>query len=1488
MLTENSVIIPTNEYQTPITKELLDRYPAEVQEQFLEFVDTVPLIKYMIGTDRKRAKDLPKDSKGRIIVDITHPHILENMDYFRPAGLFYKENGCYTLLKENSNPNSEYGKWLKEEFRRCRDGYVRESDGEWVTGYMYWVLNYNPIMLNRLDEDSGIYIRQEDFPDFWEGIYYRFHYLDQARHAGKHGMELARRGASKAHPYSEKVITPEGEKLWGDITVGDYLFGDDGKPTKVVDIPFDGDCDTYRITLRDGRSVLASDEHLWKVKVHRHKDMEIYSTKELYNIYARKHKVTDRNPNGVEYICGIPVNGAVEFGARDILIDPYTLGVMLGDGCFTTGSCYLSENSEDFSVISKHIPYSYVKWSNYCSYRLDIPNWRKSLEAYGLADMKSADKFIPDDYKYNTEAVRRAVLMGIMDTDGFLGKHSVYMITTASKQLASDIRFICWSLGYNTTMTEQKAGYKKNGEYVRCHNVFVVSIHTDDCLTHLPRKTRKNYTSNYAKNRAVQSRIVNIEYVGKMKSKCVTVDNKSHCYLINDFVITHNSFSLASIMSHNLILGENAVAKSRVTTILTASTKEYLSDKDGTFTKFTPMIDFVFAHTEFPKLFLKRSPSEMIWRMGYKNSNGNELGSLNAVMGLSTKDDEGKIRGKRGYILFEEMGNFPNFKEVWNNVRDSVKEGSHVFSLLFAVGTAGDDASDFSGVQTILYHPSSFEVYALENVYDRVGKGTKQFSYFFPSYISRAGCMDKDGNSDVVKALLEILMERWTVKQSGDAASLLSRTAQMPITPAEAILKVKSNFFPVTMLTERLRQIDQDPHFYDDVYVGTLIEVNGNVEFRATDDVPLRQWKVDNSNQGALEIYEMPPAIIPLGRYVIGCLTEGQMVTTDSGLKAVETITLTDKLLNKDGEYVSIKNLQRRYKHDEPVYSIKLVDVYDRVELTGNHPVYAATPKKCYHGWKYHLKTGEPAVYYKYDFGFKRADELRIGDVVKSPTPYFDERPIPFDKWEHVHRKGVHSIKNPLASEKFWWIVGLVLGDGWCRNSIVCVSFNSKERQCISRFKNAVASVFHKNVLLVKDRGTCVEYQFYCLQFSMFFTKWFGKYASGKHISEWVKYLPKSCRLALLTGYLDSDGCCTENTMEFVSVSKKLLCDVQDILLSLGIISGLKKLRDSRTFRFGTSWANYESECKPTYSLAVARAGVEKFSELLGGMDLKLRRFNHRPTANHAIKRCWFSDDGRYIYYKITDISVRNYTGIVYNFECDTHTYMCNRLPVHNCDPVDNDQAESTSFSSNIVFDLFTDKIVAEFTGRLPFADDNFEMLRLLGLFYKATIMVEANKKGYYSYFAKKHCIWMLADCPEYLRDRQLVKYSMFGSAQKGITVNAAIISFANGLIKDWLLKTYTAEFKDEKGEVTVQSVPNVYRLRNRALIEELIGYAPEVNTDRVSALAQVMLFREQYLILYGGSPEADGADNQTPAEDDFFDRDWKRKQDRLTNRMLL
>ena len=133
--------IPVNEFQTKINKELLDSLPEEVVEQFLDVINNVEFVKRMIAPDRKRAKDLPRDERGRIIVDLANPHILEDMDYFRPMAIHYQKHGCYTFLRPNTNPNSEYRRLFDEEIRRCREGYVRESDGEWVTGYMYYYMN---------------------------------------------------------------------------------------------------------------------------------------------------------------------------------------------------------------------------------------------------------------------------------------------------------------------------------------------------------------------------------------------------------------------------------------------------------------------------------------------------------------------------------------------------------------------------------------------------------------------------------------------------------------------------------------------------------------------------------------------------------------------------------------------------------------------------------------------------------------------------------------------------------------------------------------------------------------------------------------------------------------------------------------------------------------------------------------------------------------------------------------------------------------------------------------------------------------------------------------------------------------------------------------------------------------------------------------------------------------------------------------------------
>ena len=873
-----AVLIETNEYQTPITEELLSQYPEEVVQQFTEIVNIVPFIKNLINPNRPKIEDLPRDKEGRAIVDITNPPIYKDADYFRQAALFYLKNNCYTKLRPNSNPNSEYRKYWREELRRCREGLIRQSDGMYVTGFLYWFLNYCPMMVNFYKEGQKKAIRKESFGFFFEGIWWRSIYLYNAREQGHHAIELVKRGA---HPYNQKVFTPLGWRKWKDIKIGDELYGTYGNVTKVIDIPYDKECDIYKVTLRDGRKILASDEHLWKIEFHNKKEIQIMTTLELLKKYKRKRKISYRNPLGIEYVCSIPKNKGVEMPYNKTKVDAYTFGLLLGDGSFRYCSCYYTQDPKDLEVERKYIPYNIIKWKAKYAYRINIPNWHKILEEYGLYNKKSEDKFIPDEYKYNSKEVRLNLLKGLMDSDGTLDNKGRYIIALSSKRMIEDIAFICRSLGYNCSYTIKKTGYKVNGVIKECLPSYALTIFTRDIIANLPRKQKKEkvITNQYSINKELRTRIINIEYVGKQKAKCVTVDSKDNCYLIGDFVTTHNcakSYFLATIMSHNLIVGESEATHKRCITVLTAAQKEYLKDdKDGTLNKFIPELSFVIDNTPFPNLLLKNSPNEMSWQMGYKKPNGAIGGSMNQVLGVSAKDDSDKLRGKRGWILYEEMGTFDGLLELYDVTRKSVEDGDYTFSCMYLVGTANNKESSFLSAKKLLYAPESYNIQSVPNVYDKKGSGKDTFGFFFPAYINRAGCYNKDGISDVIKALLQVLMARYKSKYGADPTSVLRVIAEDPITPAEAIIKVKDAYFPVASLQERADTLDKNPSLYDDIYVGELYTTGtGEIEFRPTDDIPIRTYPVDNDTKGALEIYSMPKkdreGKVFNDRYIIG------------------------------------------------------------------------------------------------------------------------------------------------------------------------------------------------------------------------------------------------------------------------------------------------------------------------------------------------------------------------------------------------------------------------------------------------------------------------------------------------------------------------------------------------------------------------------------------------------------------------------------------
>lgn len=740
--------IVLNKYQTPISELGLDKQPQEVQDQFWDFFNNVPFIQSMVSPNKPRARDLPRDSEGKIIVDITQPHILEDIDYFRPSAIHYQKYGRFTDLRPNANPNSEFGKWIREERRRCLYGYIRPYDGEWITGDHYFFLNYCPISLLKKSSNGGRKaMRVIDFPFSWEGNYYRFHYLNQAREHGLMAAELARRGCGK-------------------------------------------------------------------------------------------------------------------------------------------------------------------------------------------------------------------------------------------------------------------------------------------------------------------------------------------------------SFCAAAMLAKRFILGESFEVNKRVVSYITATDKAKLTGGDQTLDKFQFYIDFIAENMQWPSRRLYNSLADMNWQMGYKDLNtGTNKGTLNSVVGKSSQNDASKLRGTRGVLyLFEEAGTFDNLLTLWSNLLPSVSDGESVFGLMYLFGTSGDQQSDFAAMQEIMYNPVGYKTYGLKNVYDKEGQGRPTFTYFFPAYINRSGCYDEQGNSDVTKALLEILVNRYNVKyNSTDINTITKCIAEIPITPQEAILRTRGNIFPVADLTQRLAEIDNDPHTFDDVYVGDLTqEKDGTVSFKLTGDQPIRDFPLkDNKVSGALEIFKMPE-------------------------------------------------------------------------------------------------------------------------------------------------------------------------------------------------KDAQGKVFPQRYIIGHD-------------------------------------------------------------------------------------------------------------------------------------------------------------------------------------------------------PVDNDEADTMSLSSTFVLDLWTDTIVAEYTGRHQFADDNFEMLRKLCIFYNAKCLYESNVKGAYSYFSRMNCLYLLADTPEYLKDKDIIKNIGVGNNSKGVKATKPVNDYANRLIRDWLLKPVTIQSGEDGEETTVF---NLTRIRNRALIKELMLYNPDINVDRVRALGLLMLYREQFMVTYNGDPSSSKnvVESDYLGNDDYFTRNYDNR----------
>lgn len=332
-----------------------------------------------------------------------------------------------------------------------------------------------------------------------------------------------------------------------------------------------------------------------------------------------------------------------------------------------------------------------------------------------------------------------------------------------------------------------------------------------------------------------------------------------------------------------------------------ASDKTFLIGDKGIWGKVVDTLDWVADTTPLPRMRLTdRSQPTLEIQIGYKDEYGSRRGLLSSVNGISLKDNPDKARGVRGPLIhYEEDGLFPNLEKAWGVNRKAVEDGDVSFGYMLAGGTGGTVGASFEGSERLFYQPDAYNIYGIPNVFDKNTNGESNCGFFWGAYLNRNECYDQNnGEPDVIKSLIEILLDRHEVKYgSSDSSAITQKKAEEPITPQEAVMRIDGTIFPVADLKEYLESIGpRKDSFLAEHYTGELVvNSKGNVEWKPNSNTtPLRSYDSSDTNRtGGIEIFTMPrknsQGEITRGRYIAGI----DPVDSDTG-KSLFSVLILD------------------------------------------------------------------------------------------------------------------------------------------------------------------------------------------------------------------------------------------------------------------------------------------------------------------------------------------------------------------------------------------------------------------------------------------------------------------------------------------------------------------------------------------------------------------------------------------------------------------
>jgi len=387
---------------------------------------------------------------------------------------------------------------------------------------------------------------------------------------GEIGVFLAPTGVGKALPISEPVLCPNGWLKIGQLNVGDYVIGSDGKKQIVTGVYPQGVRPIYKVEFTDDTFVYCDEEHLWSVntlnmrtKKIRKKGKSIYSPDNGYITVKTMDMIKDIKKRN-RYNYRLPNVSPIQFEKTPISIDPYLLGLLLGDGSICESGIRISTEDDQIFKNIEHLN-EHTSFRTYNSKENKITKQiflKKELmlrlKEYGLLNKKSNNKFIPKDFLYNSLENRVSLLQGLLDTDGFVSNNSITQFYTVSEQLSKDVKELVLSLGGTIRKSIKKPTYLYNNEHKEGQKCYVLTISfcNDIIPFRLDRKiNRYKSRTKYTNQKFVKS----IEYSHNEEAVCIKVSNKDELFVTRDYVLTHNTTFTTKIANHAFNLGYNVL-----------------------------------------------------------------------------------------------------------------------------------------------------------------------------------------------------------------------------------------------------------------------------------------------------------------------------------------------------------------------------------------------------------------------------------------------------------------------------------------------------------------------------------------------------------------------------------------------------------------------------------------------------------------------------------------------------------------------------------------------------------------------------------------------------------------------------------------------------------------------------------------------------------------------------------------------------------------